>query len=312
MNNLHPFGPHFQRWRKRRGYSLKEAASDIVSPQFLSQFEKEQKSITIDKLSRLLMVIGVDIADFMMTYDGVRIEKFNRNYEKAMEDPEGYLEEIRPYYTDNSESLDLLKYCLKQIAQSKVLTLSPVESLPAYRIEQLLDLPDWNLLELETIFILVEQEKLTKSQVEQTTQIVLHLLEESITGKDMGGAHIVNIYNQLSLLTRLVRQLSRFHSYDQTLTTINRTRKLVKSIYSTDLMFVTILVRFDVVEVYTWLRMGELAKAQEGYDRVLDYINATIAYDANPQITESFIGYRTTFQQDFQRLLKDYQDKNRK
>lgn len=312
MTSLHPFGPHFKRWRERRGYSLKEAAGDIVSPQFLSQFEKERKSITIDKLSRLLIAIGVDIADFMMTYKGARIEKFNLDYQQAVSDPKGYLKELLPYYADNPETLDLLSYCLEQMAQSKVLSLTPAKPLPTHRIEQLLELPDWNLLELETIFILVEQEKLTKSQVEQITQIVLHLLEESITGTDMGGSHIVNIYNQLTLLTYLVRQLSRFHNYDQTLTTISRTRKLVKSIYSTDLMFLTILVRFDITEVYTWLRMGELTKAQKGYHRVMNYLNATITYDANPQITESFIGYRTTFQQDFQRLLKEYQDKNHK
>ena len=50
MENLYPFGATFKYLREARGLSLKEAASDIVSPQFLSQFEKEKKEFHLKTL----------------------------------------------------------------------------------------------------------------------------------------------------------------------------------------------------------------------------------------------------------------------
>ncbi len=43
MSSSSPFGPTFRKIREARGLSLKEVAADIVSPQFLSQFERSQK-----------------------------------------------------------------------------------------------------------------------------------------------------------------------------------------------------------------------------------------------------------------------------
>ena len=47
MSSSSPFGPTFRKIREARGLSLKEVAADIVSPQFLSQFERSQKGVTI-------------------------------------------------------------------------------------------------------------------------------------------------------------------------------------------------------------------------------------------------------------------------
>ena len=58
MENLYPFGATFKYLREARGLSLKEAASDIVSPQFLSQFEKGDKGISLENFAKLLIVIG--------------------------------------------------------------------------------------------------------------------------------------------------------------------------------------------------------------------------------------------------------------
>ena len=51
MENLYPFGATFKYLREARGLSLKEAASDIVSPQFLSQFEKGDKGISLENFA---------------------------------------------------------------------------------------------------------------------------------------------------------------------------------------------------------------------------------------------------------------------
>ena len=45
MSSSSPFGPTFRKIREARGLSLKEVAADIVSPQFLSQFERSQKGL---------------------------------------------------------------------------------------------------------------------------------------------------------------------------------------------------------------------------------------------------------------------------
>ena len=68
MENLYPFGATFKYLREARGLSLKEAASDIVSPQFLSQFEKGDKGISLENFAKLLIVIGVEWNDFVVAY----------------------------------------------------------------------------------------------------------------------------------------------------------------------------------------------------------------------------------------------------
>lgn len=73
MSSIHPFGPTFKKLREIRGLSLKEAAGEIISPQFLSQFEKEQKGMSIENFSRLLISIGLDWQDFISEYKGDRI-----------------------------------------------------------------------------------------------------------------------------------------------------------------------------------------------------------------------------------------------
>lgn len=68
MENLYPFGATFKYLREARGLTLKEAASDIVSPQFLSQFEKGDKGISLENFAKLLIVIGVEWNDFVIAY----------------------------------------------------------------------------------------------------------------------------------------------------------------------------------------------------------------------------------------------------
>lgn len=54
------FGATFKRLREERGFSLKEAAGDAVTPQFLSKWEKGQSNISLTNLSSVLENIGID------------------------------------------------------------------------------------------------------------------------------------------------------------------------------------------------------------------------------------------------------------
>ena len=77
MSSSSPFGPTFRKIREARGLSLKEVATDIVSPQFLSQFERSQKGVTIETFSRLLLSMGVDWDTFLSHYPGLTIQNFS-------------------------------------------------------------------------------------------------------------------------------------------------------------------------------------------------------------------------------------------
>lgn len=58
------YGALYQRLRKDRGYTLKEAAGDTVTPQFLSRFEKGDSQIGVAKFHDILENIGCDYDDF--------------------------------------------------------------------------------------------------------------------------------------------------------------------------------------------------------------------------------------------------------
>ena len=77
MSSSSSFGPTFRKIREARGLSLKEVAADIVSPQFLSQFERSQKGVTIETFSRLLLSMGVDWDTFLSHYPGLTIQNFS-------------------------------------------------------------------------------------------------------------------------------------------------------------------------------------------------------------------------------------------
>lgn len=65
---IYPFGETFRQLRISRGLSLKEAAGNIVSPQFLSRFEKGEKGISLENFSRLLITLGLEWSDFANIY----------------------------------------------------------------------------------------------------------------------------------------------------------------------------------------------------------------------------------------------------
>ena len=111
MENLYPFGATFKYLREARGLSLKEAASDIVSPQFLSQFEKEDKGISLENFAKLLIVIGAlenfkadNMKELVNLYDDTKYKELQLNYQKEM------LQLQREQYIDTKKMLQALRY----------------------------------------------------------------------------------------------------------------------------------------------------------------------------------------------------------
>ena len=111
MENLYPFGATFKYLREARGLSLKEAASDIVSPQFLSQFEKGDKGISLENFAKLLIVIGAlenfkadNMKELVNLYDDTKYKELQFNYQKEM------LQLQREQYIDTKKMLQALRY----------------------------------------------------------------------------------------------------------------------------------------------------------------------------------------------------------
>ncbi|HEL1602429.1 TPA: helix-turn-helix transcriptional regulator [Streptococcus suis] len=123
MSNLYPFGPTFKQLREKRGLSLKEAASTVVSPQFLSRFEKGEKGISLENFNRLLIVLGLEWKDFAAAFadnGGDCIEFPAYEFSKHITNEEDifrYLPEYEKlfdrYLTDNPTQADILLKIIK-------------------------------------------------------------------------------------------------------------------------------------------------------------------------------------------------------
>ena len=83
MSSSSPFGPTFRKIREARGLSLKEVAADIVSPQFLSQFERSQKGVTIETFSRLLLSMGGGLGYLFVPLSWLNHSKFQPHFDET-------------------------------------------------------------------------------------------------------------------------------------------------------------------------------------------------------------------------------------
>ena len=75
MENRSCYGQAFRQLRLDRGYSLKEAAGNIISPQMLGVFEHGKSGISLNNFGRLLIRIGATWNDFFRYYNGESILK---------------------------------------------------------------------------------------------------------------------------------------------------------------------------------------------------------------------------------------------
>lgn len=74
MEEFLTYGAAFKYLRESRGFTIKKACQDIISPQFLSKFEKDNSSISLENFSRLLVRLGATWNDFFKIYQGESTE----------------------------------------------------------------------------------------------------------------------------------------------------------------------------------------------------------------------------------------------
>ncbi|MGY3750820.1 Rgg family transcriptional regulator [Vagococcus acidifermentans] len=69
------FGPLFADFRKRKGYTAKDTAKNIISVQFLRLFEKGDSDINLTNFYDLLDRINVTFEEFMFEYEENSVDK---------------------------------------------------------------------------------------------------------------------------------------------------------------------------------------------------------------------------------------------
>lgn len=69
------FGPLFASFRKKKGFTAKYTAEDIVSVQFLRLFEKGDSDINLTNFYDLLNRINVSFEEFMFAYEEKNVDK---------------------------------------------------------------------------------------------------------------------------------------------------------------------------------------------------------------------------------------------
>ena len=72
------FGLAFRNIRKSKNLTIKQAANNIVTPAFLSKFEREESEISFSKLINILDNINVDINEFLL--EANNFEQTSENY----------------------------------------------------------------------------------------------------------------------------------------------------------------------------------------------------------------------------------------
>lgn len=155
------FGPAFKRLREKRGYSVKEAAGQIMTPTALRNFESGENSTSIDNFNSLLLSIGASWDDLWDFYNGLTVETHIRKtwdlYDELANAGEFYkitqlLEEKHQPIPENTflEELPdfLVKYNLK--AEGKWINQAPIK--PQSLLEHMQKVETWGFIEY-SIFV---------------------------------------------------------------------------------------------------------------------------------------------------------------
>lgn len=74
MKSIATYGAAFKFLREQRGLTLKATAEGILTPHFLSKFEKEGANISLDNFNKLLIRLGITWTDFFEVYEGESVE----------------------------------------------------------------------------------------------------------------------------------------------------------------------------------------------------------------------------------------------
>lgn len=297
MTDNHQFGPHFKSWRLRRGYSLKEAAGDVMSVSMLSQFESGKKTITLNKFSDLLMNLGLDIASFMTDYTGQRFDLY------ALQVTKGNYDQILSYYQDYPEHLDALNYLLTYYKRANLISIDTPPPIPWDFLNRLLEQDEWNLLEIETLTAVLASEPANSSLITLAKKSLV-LLTDKI--KADAGLNFSSIEMLLTTIILHLQVLSRAGEGELVLKAIKDLKKQLNSIPFSRASFTVRIIIIDFYKTYTLIRMRKKTEAYQSRVKIMALLNAMIDYDALPAITEELIHLRSGFMTACETLLTEY------
>lgn len=254
MTDLHPFGQTFKSLRESRGLSLKEAAANIVSPQFLSRFEKGEKGISLENFSRLLIVLGLEWNDFAtayanqggdcMEFPSIEFAKHVKNEEDILTYAAVYEKLFDTYLTDNPLQADIL---LKSIKLGHYPTISKTDETVAkiqHIINHLMEIETFNSAELEIYCRIINHCPLKLA--EHMSKQLLFMYGQS-TNTDT----YIRILNGLTFTAKHFSELGYYAKADDIIKRVKSLQTFERGYLSTPLMFL------EVEHVYNQFRWNK-------------------------------------------------------
>ncbi|HEM6272917.1 TPA: helix-turn-helix transcriptional regulator [Streptococcus suis] len=253
LSSVHNIGPHFREMRIKRGLSIKEAARDIVSPQFLSQFEKGQKGISVENFSRLLISIGLDWQDWAETYRGDRVDAYSyfsfelteqndNNYAKALPKVR---EAMKYHNLDNPELKELAFNMIALISQAGNSHFEKKDKL-IQQVKLILERASfYNTLETDLFNIFVEEfpYKLVKS-------LETSFLDNYLNDYNMNSLHIFH-YSLVSIV-KYYRNREYYLEAQRLIDSIRTEHTEIQH------RFVYEIIELEIQEILLWLQQNKV------------------------------------------------------
>lgn len=287
MTDLYPFGQTFKQLRESRGLSLKEAASDIVSPQFLSRFEKGEKGISLENFSRLLIVLGLEWEQFAtayannggdcMEFPAIEFGKHVKNEEDIITYTSEYEQLFDTYLKDNPLQADML---LKAIKLSHYTTLSKTdETVTKIQpiIHHLMSVETFTNAELEIYSVIVNHCPL--ELVEHMSKHLLLLYAQSANT----DTHI-RLLNALTLTAKHYSKIGYYARADAIIKRVKSLQTFERGYLSTPLMFLEV---HHVLNQFRWNKPEAIPLARN----LLQYLESAKFIDENyySNLIKSFV-----------------------
>lgn len=277
MSNLYPFGPTFKQLREKRGLSLKETASTIVSPQFLSRFEKGEKGISLENFSRLLIVLGLEWRDFATAYannggdciefPSIEFAKHIKNEEDIIRYMPEYEKLFEVYLKDNPLQADILLKVVKLGHYPTITKSEDTVSKIQHIINYLMRLETYSSTELELYCRIINH--CSFELVEHMSKQLMFMYRQAADT----DAHI-RILNGLTFTAKHYSEQGYYKKADDIIQEVKSLQTFERGYLAIPLMFL------EVEHVYNQFRWNRL-EAIELARNLLNYLESAKFIDQN-------------------------------
>lgn len=303
------FGSHFRTWREKRGYSLKEAAGDILSPQALSQFERGKTTVSVVTFNRLLISIGVEWIDFMVDYAGEQTNTAHKlfvnlrntqlnNYTWGSMKAQ-LKEELEGYYHDNPFIKEIFFEWLLLAHNNSPETINNRNLSPfiSHMLQRNLCL---NTYEGQLLLLIFPKLPL-KDQLNYT-ETVLDNLRQSCQTNDFRLA-----FRAITDVVYMVKYLSALNLYVHSQELIDKARNTVQQFPIASNLLLVRMVELDMEEIFLWLMQNNL-QALKKSEELIEMLDNMIKFfpHNNWQLTkQSFMQGFTLYNKTGKLLYED-------